>query len=155
MLGRDVANVRGESVVRVERVQTAHRAITDYLGDNRRGRDRGALLVSVYNRLVLWSVRAEPESIHQTRLSRRRQVLEYAPQAGQIAGVQSDPVDLDVGDDPDRDAFGAPENGAKKLFSLLGSELLGIVQEGERPYAVVSQLRVVEQDTRDNERARE
>src|SRR3954454_19157934 len=45
MTGRDVADVRREAIVREERVHPPHDAVTRDLRDDRRGRDRRALLV--------------------------------------------------------------------------------------------------------------
>ena len=47
MSRRDVADVRREAVVREQRIHAPHQPVTSHLGDDRRGGDRGALLVAV------------------------------------------------------------------------------------------------------------
>jgi hypothetical protein len=66
--------------------------------------------------------------------------------------MQADAVDLDVGNHANGDALRAPDDGPEQLLPSLGIELLGVVQEGERPDAVMPERRVVEQDARDDER---
>jgi len=73
MSGRDVTDVRREAVARKERVQTAHRAITDDLGDDRGGSDRSASFVAVDDGNVVGSAWPKAETVDEARLGGRRQ----------------------------------------------------------------------------------
>ena len=46
----------------------------------------------------------------------------------------------------------AGEHGAEELLAFCGTKLLRVIQERERPHAVVAEALVVEQHTRDDER---
>jgi hypothetical protein len=152
VLRGDVAHMRGEAVVRVDGVQTAHRAVADDLGHDGGGRDGGTLLVAVHNGLVLGRAGAQAEAVHQADLGRGRQLAQDRRQAGEIARMQPDAVDLHVRHDADGDALGAADDGPEELLPSLGIELLGVVQKGERADAMVPEGRVVEQDARYDER---
>ena len=64
-------------------------------------------------------------------------------------------IDLRGRDDADGDALGDGDNGAEELLTACLGALLRVVQERERPHAVVAQAAVVEQDAGDDERPRE
>ncbi len=153
--GCDVADVRDEAVVREERIEPPHEAVAGDLGDDRGGRDRGALLVSVDDCRVVGRGRPEPEAVDETRLGRRRQLPEHGAEPGQVAAMQAGAVDLAVRDHTDGYYLRAGDHRPEELLAPLGCELLRVVQECERTDSMVAQLRVVEQDARDDERAGE
>src|SRR5204862_2311091 len=63
---RDVPDVRAEAVRGIERIGGEHVAVAGLLRDDRRGRDRGALLVTVDDGAVLGCGRPEPEAVDET-----------------------------------------------------------------------------------------
>ena len=152
---RDVADVRREAVTRVERVHPAHRAVADDLGHDRCGGDRGAPLVTVDDRDVLGRGRAEAKTVHQTRFSGRRQRVQRPTQAVQVRAVQTDAIDLTRRDDLDGDARRARKHGPEQLLTILGRDLLRVVQLRQRPNPVVTERVVIEEDAGDDERAGE
>jgi hypothetical protein len=60
--------------------------------------------------------------------------------------MQSGAIDLSGREDLDGHPRRTGENSPEELLSLLGSDLLGVVQLRERTYAVVAQRVVVEKD---------
>src|SRR5438874_11329524 len=92
--GRDVADVRGKAVVRIESGEAPHRSVADDLRDDRGGGDRRTLLVPVDDRLVLRRGRAEPEAVDETDLRGWREVPEDRPHCGQVRAMQAVGVDL-------------------------------------------------------------
>jgi len=54
-------------------------------------------------------------------------------------------------EDPNGDTLGASEDGPVELIARGGIDLLGVVEERERPHAVVAETVVVEEDARDDE----
>ena len=82
--GRDVADVRGETVLRIERSQPPHRPVADDLGDDGRSRNRRALLVAVDDRSMLGRGRPEPEAVDETDLGGRRELPEDRPHRGEV-----------------------------------------------------------------------
>ena len=98
--GRDVADVAGEAVAWVERVEAAHHPVARHLRDDRRGRDRGALGVAVDDGAVLRRGRAEPEAVDEARLRRRREIGEDRAQPPEVRLAQA--VAVDVGQEMTR-----------------------------------------------------
>jgi hypothetical protein len=69
--------------------------------------------------------------------------------------VQTIVVDARGGDDTHGDACGALEHGVEEPLALVRIDLLGVVEPPEGTHPVTAQAVVVEQDTRDYERAGE
>ena len=90
---RDVADVRDESVVRVERVETTHDAVAHDLRHDRRGGDRRAPCVAVDDGAVRRRRRPEPEAVDEAGVGGRMQVGEHGPQASEVRAVQAVAVD--------------------------------------------------------------
>ena len=138
--------------MREERVEAAHQPVAGDLRDDRRGRDRRALLVAVDDGGVRRRRRPEAEAVDEARLGRRRQRREHDAQAGEVAAVEAarsiSPCEIDADGDP----LGAGDDRAEELLAPLGRTLLRVVQERERADAVVAQRGVVEQDAGDDER---
>jgi hypothetical protein len=61
-------------------------------------------------------------------------------------------VDLACRDRPYRDFRGAGEDGVEQLVAARRSQLLRVVEQRERPDAMVAQALVVQQHARDDER---
>jgi hypothetical protein len=68
---RDVADVRRESVLGIERIHPPHQPVARHLRDDRRRGDRGTLLVAVDDGAMLGRGRAEPEAVDEAGLGRR------------------------------------------------------------------------------------
>jgi hypothetical protein len=66
--------------------------------------------------------------------------------------MQAVGVDLARRDRADGDLLGAGDHGAEQRLASAGGQLLGVVQQRQRPDAMVAQAVVVEQDARDDER---
>jgi len=64
----------------------------------------------------------------------------------EVADVQAVGVDPRRREHPDADPFGTTDDSAEQLLALLGGQLLGVVQECERPDLGAAQGFVVEQD---------
>ena len=152
---RDVADMRGEPVARIQRVHAEHRPVADDLRHDRGRGDRRAARVAVDDRHVLGRGRPETEPVDEARLGRRRERVQCASQPVQVRAVQPDAVDLTRRDNLYRNTRGAGEHRAEQLLPALGRDLLRVVQLRERPNAVVAQRVVVEQDAGDDERAGE
>ena len=152
MAGRDVADVRREAVVRIEGVQATHGPVANDLRDDRCGGDCGASLVAVHDRLVLGRQRSEPKTVYKAGLSGRAEGGERLTEPPQVRLVQPVAVDRPGGDDADRDSCRAARDGAEEHLTALFGHLLRVVQEGEWANAVVAQLLVVEENTRDDQR---
>ena len=135
---RDVADMGGEAVARIERVHAAHRPVADDLGHDRRRCDRGAPLVTVHDRDVLGRRRPQPETVDQASLGRRRERVERPAQPVQVRPVQAGAVDLTGRDHLDRDARRAREDGTEELLAILRRNLLRVVQLRERPNAMLA-----------------
>jgi hypothetical protein len=152
---RDVADMRREPVAWVERVHPAHRPVADDLRHDRRRGDRGAPLVAVDDRNVIGRGRSEAESVDEAGFGRRGKRVEGPSKPVQVRPVQALAVDLARRDDLDGDPGRTGENRAEELLSVLGRDLLRVVQLRERPNAVVAKRVVVEEDAGDDERAGE
>ena len=149
---RDVTDVRREAVAWKERVQAAHGAITDDLGDDRGGSDRSASLVAVDDRNVLRSARPKAKTVHEARLGGRRQSVKGTAETSEIRAVEALAVDLARRDHLHRDARRAPEDGPEELLPVPGADLLRVVQLRKRPNAMIAKRFVIEDNARDDER---
>src|SRR5436189_3167172 len=138
MARRDVADVRAEAVGRVQRVHPPHHPVTGHLRDDRRRRDRRALLVAVNHGAVVRREWPEPEAVDEANLGRRRQLRENRAQAGEVRAMQAAAVDLAGRDGPHDDLLGAADDGAEELLALGLAALLRVVQAGERAHLVVT-----------------
>src|SRR5207247_6402537 len=76
-------------------------------------------------------------------------------QAAEVRAVQPVPVDHTRRVDAHGDARGAGDDGSEELLATLRCHLLRVVQERERPDAVVAEARIVEQDAGADERTGE
>ena len=141
--------------MRIERREPSHRPVPHDLGDDRRGRDRRALLVAVDDGLVLGRSRAQSKAVDEADLGRRRQLPEDRPHGGEIRAVQAVRIDLPRRDRADGDLLGAADDGPEQRLARRGSELLRVVQQRERPHPVVAQAVVIQQDAGDDERSGE
>src|SRR5512132_2479395 len=148
----DVADVAGEAVARVQRVEPAHHAISYDLRHDRRRCDRRALGIAVDDRPVRRSVRAEAEAVDEAALRRRVEVAKHFAKAAQVGAVEPVPVDRRGGNDTNRDTRRARHDRGEEALTLLGVYLFRVVQRRERPNAMPPQLLVVEQDASDDER---
>ena len=135
MSWRDVADMGGEAVARIERVHAEHRPVADDLGHDRRRGDRCAPFVTVDDRDVLGRRRPQPETVDEAGLGRRRQSVECPSQPVQVRAVQTGAVDLTRGIDLYRHPRRGCEKRAEQLLSILGRDLLRIVQLREWPNA--------------------
>jgi DNA-directed RNA polymerase subunit N (RpoN/RPB10) len=153
--GRDVPDMRGEAVARIERVEPPQRPVADDLGHDRGCCDRGAPLVAVDDGRVLWSAGPEAEAVDEAGLRRRSKGMEGPPQAREVRAVQTLSIDLPGRDRLHRDLRRAAEHGAEELLSLLRADLLRVVQKGERADAMIAEELVVEENSGDDERAGE
>src|SRR5204863_1941190 len=99
--------------------------------------------------------RTELEPVDEARLGRRGQGVQHRAEAGEVRAVQAVPVDLARRDNADDHLLRTSDHGTEELLALRGRALLRVVQERERPDAVVAQTLVVEQHARDDERPRE
>ena len=153
MLGRDVADVRGEAVRREEAVHPPHQPIADYLRHDRGGGDRGAPLVAVDDRGVFGRHRrrSEPEAVDEADFARRRERVQRGTEAVQVAVVEPVAVDAGGRERVDADPLGTAEDGAEQLLAPLGRQLLGVVEQGERPDLGATERSVVEQDACDEQ----
>jgi hypothetical protein len=131
-----------------------HVAVAGYIGDDRGRRDRGALLVAVDDGAMRRREGAELEPVDQAHLSGLAGP-QRLPQSAQVRAMQPVPVDHRRREHAHRHPLGRGEDGPVELLALLGPALLGVVQERERPYAMVSQALEVEEHPGDDERARE
>ena len=147
----DVANVRHESVPRIQGVKSAHHAVAHHLRDDRRRGDRGTARVAVHEGAVRRGRRPEPEAVDEASICGRVQIREHGPQAGEIRAVEAVPIDRAHGDDPDADRGRARSDGLVQPFTLLDRDLLRVVQERERTDARAAQRVVVEEDAGDDE----
>jgi len=152
VLGRDVADVRGEAVGGKEAVHAMHQPVADDLRDDRGGGDRRAALVAVDDGGVLGSGRAEPEAVDEADLTGRSEGVQYGAQAAEIADVKAVAVDPRRRERLDADPFRTADDSLEELLALLPRELLRVVQERERPHLRAAQRLVVEQDAGDEER---
>ncbi len=91
---RDVADVRAETELRIERIGAPHIPVADHFRDDRGGGNRRALLVPVDDGSVLGRVRPEAESVYETDLGRRGEFRENAAKAGQVRAMKAELVDL-------------------------------------------------------------
>jgi hypothetical protein len=147
--------MRDEAVPRVEGIHSPHRPVADDLGDDGRGRNDGAALVPVDDRLVLGRERAEAEAIYETGFGRGAEIGERLAQTAKVRAMEAVAVDHARRNHPDGDSRRAPRNGAKESLSLLRRDLFRVVQEPEWTDAVVAQAFIVEEDGRSDERAGE
>ncbi len=150
--GRDVADVRDESVPRVEGVEAAHDPVANDLGDDRRGRDGRATGISVDDGAVRGSGRAEPKAVHEAGVGIRMEVSEHRPQTCEVAAMQSRAIDLERGDAADADTRRARHHGLEENLTLRRGDLLGVVQRRERTNTGAAQRLVVEEGAGDDER---
>ena len=139
--------------MRIQGGKPPHRSVADNLRDNRRRSDRRALLVAVDHRFVLGRGRAEPKPVDEADLRRWRKLPEDRPHRGQVRAMESVGVDLAGRDRPNGDLGATGHDCAKQFLPSSGRQLLGVVQQRQRPYSVVAQTSVVEQHARDDERA--
>ncbi len=155
MAGRDVPDMRCETVVRIQSVEAAHRPVANDFRDDRGGCDRGTLLIAVHDRFVLGRGRPEPKAVNEARLRGRTERRQSLAEAAQVGFVQPVAVDGLRGNHPHRNARRATRHRPEKHFAPLLGHLLRVVQESKRTNAVVTQRGVVEENTRDNQRPRE
>src|SRR5262249_33562060 len=149
---RDVADVLRKAVRRIERVETAHQPVARHLRDDRRRRDRGTLLVAVDNGHVLGRSRAETEAVDETGV-RGGERLEHRPEPCEVRVVEAVSVDVRRRDDAYGYAFRARDDSVEQLLAAIVRALLRVVEEGERPDAVLAERAVVEQNAGNDERA--
>ena len=124
--------------MRIEGSQPPHRPVADNLGDDGCGRDRRALLVAVDDRSMLGRRRPEPEAVDETDLCGRRELPEDRPHRGEVRTVKAVGVDLPRGDRAHRHLLGTGKDAAKETLPVGRAELLGVVQQRQRPDAVVA-----------------
>ena len=149
---RDVADVRAEAVVRVERVEPAHVAVARHLRDDRRGRDRGALRVAVDDRAVRRRRRAEPEAVDEADLRGRRSAASAARSPRRFERCRPS-RSIRRREDVHRDPLAQASTARKSsLARRRASTCFESFRPRQRPHAVVAQAVVVEQHARDDER---
>ena len=152
---RDVAHVAREPVARVQRVEATHDAIPGDLGDDRCGRDRGTPCVAVDDGAVRGCERAQAKTVDEAGFRAWREIGENVTQPLEVRAVEPMAVDVTRRDHTNRHLRRRLQDGEEKRFAHLGIDLLGIVQQGERPRAASLERVVVEQDTGDDEWSRE
>jgi len=155
MAGRDVAHMVLEAETGVQRGRPPHVTVTRHLRHDRRGRDRGAPFVAVHHRPVRRRGGTEAKTVDEAGLGRRRQRGEHGAKPGEVRAVQPVSVDLARRNHTYGDLLGAADDRPEELLPPLAGDLLGVVQQRERPHTVVAEAAVVEQDTRDDERPRQ
>ena len=153
--GRDVSDVRDESVPRVQRVEAAHDTVTNDLGDDRGGCYGRAAGVAVDDRAVRRSGRAEPKAVHEARVGDRMQVSEHRAQTREVAAMQPRAVDLERGNHANADPRRAHHHGLEENLTFGRRHLLGVVQRREWTNTRAAQRLVVEEHSCDDERAGE
>ena len=84
-----------------------------------------------------------PEAVHEARLSARMELPENRPQTGEIRPMKAGAVDLGGRVDPHADLRGARRYRVEQVLSVLVRDLLRVVQEGQRAYAVTAERGVV------------
>jgi hypothetical protein len=138
MLGRGVALVLAEAVLRIELVEADHHRVAPHLGENRRSADADAARIAVDDRFEA----AVQRQAHERRtaiaidLHVRRphaQAEQRAPhrQVGRLQDIER--VDfLDVGP-RDRPGQGAAADLDRKLLALLGLDDLGVADAADAP----------------------
>src|SRR5262249_2768563 len=141
---RDVADVPREAVCGIESVEAAHQTITRHLGDDRRGSDRPALLVAVHDGRVAGGGPARQETVAAAGLGRRGKGRENRSEAGEVRAVEAVAVDFARGNHAHGEAFREADDGAEEILAPFRRALLRVVEEAERPDAVVAQRAVVE-----------
>jgi hypothetical protein len=153
--GRDVADVRDESVPGVQRVESAHDPVTNDLGDDRRGRDGGTARVAVDDGAVRWSGRAEPKAVDEAGVGGGMEVAENRAQTRKVAAMEPRAVDLERRDHADADPRRARHHGLEENLALRWRHLLGVVQRRQWTNTRAAQRLVVEEDSGDDEWAGE
>ena len=153
MTGSNVADVRRETVLRIQRVESPHRAVPNDLRDNGSGGDRSALLVAVDDGPVFRRLGTETKAVHQADFRRRKNRPQSLTQAAQVRAVETVAVDHSRRNYANGDARRAAGHRTEKLLTMSRRELLRIVEEPERPHAVLAQALVVEEHGRGDERS--
>src|SRR6266487_816422 len=155
MARRDVPDMRGEAVMREERVHPPHKTVTRHLGDDRGRGDRGALLVTVDDRAVGRRRRAKAEAVDETCFGRRRQRVQDLAHRREVRFVQAVAIDRAVRNHPHDHLLRAAQHRVEQLFATLRRALLRVVEIPERSHLVVAQAAVVEQHAGHHQRPRQ
>ena len=125
---RPVAFMTLEAVAWVALAQASHEAIAGHLGHDRGGRNGRAGRVSADDRLVHGRFGAEREvAVHESKLRPLPKGAERPLEAGQVGGLEPDPVDLARGDGDERDRLGVGEDGLREPLALGGRKALRVV----------------------------
>ena len=137
---RDVADVRGKAVARIERVEPPHRSVADDLGHDRGGCDCGASFVAVDDGHVLRRARPEAEAVDETGFCRRRKRVQGSPQAREIRAVQAFRGRSRPARSPaPRSASHSRARRGRAPRAAPGFHLLRVVQKVERADAMIAQ----------------
>jgi hypothetical protein len=150
----DVADVGDEAVAWIEGVEPAHHAIPYDLRHDGGGCDRGAPSVAVDECTMRRRSRTETKTVDEALLRWRMEIGENGAERCEVRAVEAGAVDLARGDDANADLRGAAHHRVKELLALFVSDLLRVVQPGERANSRAAQRVVVEKDAGDDERAR-
>jgi len=97
--------------------------------------------------------RAEPEAVDETGSLVPVQLGEHGTKAPQVRPVKAFPVDLGGRDHPHRDPCRGREHRVIQTLTLLGVDLLRVVQLGERTDPRATQRGIVEEHAGDHEGA--
>ena len=97
----------------------------------------------------------KPKTVDEAGFRAGREIGENVTQPPEVRAVEPVAVDVTRRDHTNRHLRRRLEDGQEKRFAHLGIDLLGIVQQGERPRAPSVERVVVEQDAGDDERPRE
>ena len=120
--GRDVADVRGEAVVRVEGVHPAHGPVATTLATIDAAATAALFVATVHDRSVHRRERAQPEPVDETGLRGRGECGKRLPQPAEVRAAEAVAVDRRGRDDPDGDSRGASDVTARKSPSRPSGE---------------------------------
>ena len=128
----DVADVGDEAVAWIEGVEPAHHAIPYDFRHDGGGRDRGAPRVAVDECTMRRRSRTEAKTVDEARLCGRMEIGENGAERCEVRAVKAGTVDLPRGDDANADLRGAAHHRVEELLALFVTDLLRVVQPGER-----------------------
>jgi hypothetical protein len=147
----DVSDMRREPITRVHRVDPSHESIARDLGDDGGCRNRSALRIAVDYSSMRWCKGPEPEPVHEARFG-GIEIIEHRTEAPQVGAMETFAIDARGWDHSNSDLRGSREHGMKQQLSLLGFDLLRVVETGKRSNPSAAQGRVVEHHSGHDER---
>src|SRR5579862_1466181 len=142
---RDVADVRGEPVGRVERVGGVHVAVARHLRHDRGRGDRRALLVAVDDRTMTRRRGPEPKSVDEVHVGGLARG-ERRAEPTQIRPMEAVAIDDRRRKHMDGNTLRTAEHGDVELLAGVMVELLRVVEEGEGPSSMLTDRVEVEEN---------